>query len=82
MPGMAGSGQYRELAAPYVAGPEGVIPGLSGEELAAVLDALYGNPDTPEPHLGAELWYEACHEESTRREPVASPKTERAGRPL
>lgn len=63
-------------------GPEGVIPGLSGGELAALLDALYRNLDTPEPDLGAELWYEACVEESTRREPIASPNAEATSRPL
>ncbi|MDR6417687.1 hypothetical protein [Pseudarthrobacter sulfonivorans] len=48
-------------------GPEEVIPGLSGEELAALLDALYRNLDTPTPHLSAEFWYDLCVEESTRR---------------
>jgi hypothetical protein len=48
-------------------GPEEVIPGLSGEELVNVLDALYRNLDTPSPDLGAQYWYELCLEESTRR---------------
>jgi hypothetical protein len=48
-------------------GPEEVIPGLSEGELAALLDGLYRNLDTPTPDLGAEFWYELCVEESTRR---------------
>lgn len=49
-------------------GAEGVIPGLSDEELAVLLDALYRNLDTPTPHLSAEFWYDLCVEESTRRD--------------
>jgi hypothetical protein len=48
-------------------GPEEVIPGLSGEELVALLDALFRNLDTPSPDPGAQFWYDLCLEESTRR---------------
>ena len=48
-------------------GPEEVIPGLSGDELVALLDALYRNLDTAVPDLGAAFWYELCVEESARR---------------
>ncbi len=44
-----------------------MIPALSNEELARLLDALYRNLDTPVPELGAVFWYEVCLEESLRR---------------
>ncbi|WP_285250154.1 hypothetical protein [Pseudarthrobacter sp. fls2-241-R2A-168] len=48
-------------------GPEEVLPTLSGEELANLLDALFQNLDTPEPEFGAQAWYEMAVEESLRR---------------
>lgn len=48
-------------------GPETVLPDLSGEELEALLDALFQNLDTPSPDLGAQFWYDLCVEETTRR---------------
>lgn len=48
-------------------GPEEVLPTLSGEELAKLLDALFQNLDTPEPEFGAQAWYEMAVEESLRR---------------
>ena len=48
-------------------GPEEVLPSLTAEELANLLDALYQNLDTPEPEFGAEAWYEMAVEESCRR---------------
>lgn len=52
-------------------GPEDVLPTLTAEELANLLDALYQNLDTPEPEFGAQAWYEMGVEESCRR--AASP---------
>ena len=48
-------------------GPEEVLPSLTAEELANLLDTLYQNLDTPEPEFGAEAWYEMAVEESCRR---------------
>jgi hypothetical protein len=48
-------------------GPEEVLPVLTVEELANLLDALYQNLDTPEPEFGAQAWYEMAVEESCRR---------------
>jgi hypothetical protein len=48
-------------------GPEEVLPSLTAEELANLLDALYQNLDTPEPEFGAEAWYGMAVEESCRR---------------
>lgn len=48
-------------------GPEEVLPSLTTAELVELLDALYQNLDTPEPELGAQVWYEMGVEESCRR---------------
>ncbi|MDQ0672759.1 hypothetical protein QFZ36_000320 [Pseudarthrobacter siccitolerans] len=48
-------------------GPEAIISGLSNEELAGLLDALYRNLDTPVPEPCAIFWYETGVEESRRR---------------
>lgn len=48
-------------------GPERVLPTLTSEELAALIDALYRNLDTPSPELGADAWYELAVEEADRR---------------
>ncbi|TLM87965.1 hypothetical protein [Pseudarthrobacter sp. NamE5] len=53
-------------------GPEEVLPILTAEDLANLLDALYRNLDTPEPEFGAQAWYEMAVEESCRRS-AASP---------
>jgi hypothetical protein len=47
--------------------PEEVLPTLTAEELADLLDALYQNLDTPEPEFGAQAWYDLAVEESCRR---------------
>jgi hypothetical protein len=48
-------------------GPEEVLPTLSAEELANLLDALFQNLDTATPEFGAQAWYELAVEESGRR---------------
>jgi hypothetical protein len=48
-------------------GPEAIISGLSDEELAGLLDALYRNLDTLRPEPCAIFWYEIGVEESLRR---------------
>ncbi|MCU1516741.1 MAG: hypothetical protein JWQ75_1462 [Pseudarthrobacter sp.] len=48
-------------------GPEDVLPTLSADELANLLDALFRNLDTPTPEFGAQVWYELAVEESGRR---------------
>ena len=50
-------------------GPEVIIAGLSDEELAGLLDALYRNLDTFRPDPGAIFWYDIGVEESFRRFP-------------
>ncbi|ELT42647.1 hypothetical protein ACJJV6_10230 [Arthrobacter nitrophenolicus] len=47
--------------------PEEVLPTLTANELADLLDALYQNLDTPEPEFGAQAWYDMAVEESCRR---------------
>lgn len=47
--------------------PEVILAGLTAEELAELLDALYQNLDTAEPAFGAEAWYDLAVEESSRR---------------
>ncbi|WP_258804633.1 hypothetical protein [Pseudarthrobacter sp. NS4] len=47
--------------------PEEVLPTLTAEELADLLDALFQNLDTPEPEFGAQAWYDLAVEESCRR---------------
>lgn len=51
-----------------VRGPEVVIAGMSDEELAGLLDALYRNLDTFAPEPSAIFWYETGAEESRRRD--------------
>ncbi len=53
-------------------GPEVVTSGLSDEDLARLLDALYRNLDSPAPEPGALFWYEAGLEESLRRARAAA----------
>jgi hypothetical protein len=48
-------------------GPEVVLPNLSPEELANLLDALFQNLDTAAPEFGAQVWYELAVEEIGRR---------------
>ncbi|HEY9354748.1 MAG TPA: hypothetical protein VIQ52_00410 [Arthrobacter sp.] len=48
-------------------GPEEVLPTLSAEDLANLLDALFQNLDTPTPEFGAQVWYELAVEEIGRR---------------
>jgi hypothetical protein len=48
-------------------GPEAITSGLSDEELAGLLDALYRNLDTFSPEPGATFWYDRGVEESFRR---------------
>ena len=48
-------------------GPEAAISGMSDQELAGLLDALYRNLDTPCPELDAAAWYDVAVEESLRR---------------
>lgn len=48
-------------------GPEEVLPAMSSEDLAALLDALFQNLDTPEPEFGAQTWYEMALEEASLR---------------
>ena len=47
-------------------GPEEILPTMTAEELAHLLDALYQNLDTPEPVFGVERWYEFAFEECRR----------------
>lgn len=58
-------------------GPEEVLPAMTAEELAHLLDALYQDLDTPEPEFGAEAWYEMAVEEANRR--AGSPDGEAHG---
>jgi hypothetical protein len=58
-------GLFRILNDPR--GPEGTISGLSDEQLAGLLDALYRHLDNPTPEPVAIFWYEIGVEESSRR---------------
>lgn len=48
-------------------GPEEVLPAMSPQDLAKLLDALFQNLDTPEPEFGAQTWYEMALEETRLR---------------
>lgn len=48
-------------------GPEEVLPAMSPQDLARLLDALFQNLDTPEPEFGAQTWYEMALEETRLR---------------
>lgn len=48
-------------------GPEAATAGMSDDDLAGLLDALYQNLDTSAPEPSAIYWYEIAVEESSRR---------------
>ena len=52
-------------------GPERILPTLTAQDLAGLLDALYRDLDTPSPELGTETWYELAVEEAVRRQALS-----------
>lgn len=56
---------FRILSDPRV--PAAITSGMSDDESAGLLDALYRNLATPAPEPSAIFWYEIAVEDSVRR---------------
>lgn len=65
-PAMTDAQLLRILSDPR--GPELAMAGMSDDDLAGLLDALYRNLDTYAPEPSAIIWYETGVKESLRRD--------------